>query len=57
VTTTGRFNLNAEFVVKDLESLNDLVYNKLSHIDGILQIETSIIMKYIKRKYDFGTPA
>jgi len=56
VTTTGRFNLNAEFVVKDLESLNDLVYNKLSHIDGILQIETSIIMKYIKRKYDFGTP-
>jgi Lrp/AsnC family transcriptional regulator for asnA, asnC and gidA len=57
VTTTGRFNLNAEFVVKNLESLNDLVYNKLSHIDGILQIETSIIMKYIKRKYDFGTPA
>lgn len=56
VTTTGRFNLNAEFVVSDLEALNDLVYNRLSHIDGIEQIETSVIMKYIKRRYDFGTP-
>jgi len=56
VTTTGRFNLNAEFVVSDLDALNDLVYNRLSHIDGIEQIETSVIMKYIKRRYDFGTP-
>lgn len=55
VATTGRFNLNAEFVVRDLESLSDLVYNRLSKIDGIEQIETSVIMKYIKRKYDFGT--
>jgi len=56
VTTTGRFNLNAEFVVSDLDALNELVYNRLSHIDGIEQIETSVIMKYIKRRYDFGTP-
>ncbi len=56
VATTGRFNINAEFVVSDLEALNDLVYNRLSHIDGIEQIETSVIMKYIKRRYDFGTP-
>ncbi len=56
VATTGRFNLNAEFVVKDLESLSELVYSTLSKIDGIEQIETSVIMKYIKRKYDFGTP-
>lgn len=56
VSTTGRSNLNAEFVVRDLEELNDLVYNRLSHIDGIEQVETSVIMKYIKRRYDFGTP-
>lgn len=56
VATTGRFNINAEFVVKDLEELNDLVYNRLSHIDGVEQVETSVIMKYIKRRYDFGTP-
>jgi Lrp/AsnC family transcriptional regulator, regulator for asnA, asnC and gidA len=56
VTTTGRSNLNAEFVVKDLEELHDLVYNRISHINGVEQVETSIIIKYIKRKYDFGTP-
>jgi Lrp/AsnC family transcriptional regulator, regulator for asnA, asnC and gidA len=55
VMTTGEQNINAEFVAKTLEELNDLVYNKISRIDGILRVETSIIMKYIKRKYDFGT--
>jgi Lrp/AsnC family transcriptional regulator for asnA, asnC and gidA len=55
VATTGRYNLNAEFVVRDLEALHDLVYNRLSHIDGVQQVETAIIMKYVKRKYDFGT--
>ena len=55
VATTGRFNLNAEFVVKNLEELHDLVYNRISHIDGVKQVETTIIMKYVKRKYDFGT--
>ena len=56
VVTTGDCNINAEFVVKNLTELHDLVYNKLSLIDGIEQIDTSIIMKYIKRRYDFGTP-
>ena len=56
VVTTGAYNINAEFVVKNLAELHDLVYNKLSLIDGIEQIDTSIIMKYIKRRYDFGTP-
>ncbi|MDR3238249.1 MAG: Lrp/AsnC family transcriptional regulator [Spirochaetia bacterium] len=56
VVTTGTSNINAEFVAKNLAELHDLVYNKLSRIDGIEQIETSVIMKYIKRRYDFGTP-
>jgi len=56
VATTGRSNLNAEFVVKDLEGLHDLVYNRISHIDGVQQVETAIIMKYMKRRYNFGTP-
>lgn len=56
VATTGRYNINAEFIVKNLEELHDLVYNRMSQIDGIEQVETSIIMKYVKRRYDFGTP-
>lgn len=56
VATTGRSNINTEFIVKNLSELHDLVYNRLSRVDGIEHIETSIIMKYIKRRYDFGTP-
>jgi Lrp/AsnC family transcriptional regulator, regulator for asnA, asnC and gidA len=55
VTTTGNANINAEFIVKSLEDLNDLVYSKISTIDGIRGVESSVIMKYIKRKYDYGT--
>lgn len=56
VATTGRSDLNAEFVVKNLEELHDLVYNRLSHIDGVQKVEIDVIMKYVKRRYDFGTP-
>ena len=56
VATTGRSYLNAEFVVKNLEELHDLVYNRLSHIDGVQKVEIDVIMKYVKRRYDFGTP-
>ena len=55
VVTTGNTNLNAEFVVKSREDLNDLVYNKISKIDGIIHVESSVIMKFVKRRYDFGT--
>ncbi|MCP4138285.1 MAG: winged helix-turn-helix transcriptional regulator [bacterium] len=55
VLTTGETCINAEFIVKTREDLNDLIYNKVGSIDGILQVESSIIMKYSKRKYDFGT--
>lgn len=55
VMTTGNTDINAEFVVKTLEDLNDLVYKRINRIDGIIRVETSVIMKFIKRKYDFGT--
>jgi len=55
VMTTGETNINAEFIVKSLDELHDLVYNRLSRIEGILNVETAIIMKYIKRDYEFGT--
>ena len=55
VVTTGDNTINAEFVVKTLEDLNDLVYNQISRIDGVVRVETSVIMKYVKRNYEFGT--
>jgi len=55
VMTTGETNINAEFIVRSLDELHDLVYNRISRVDGILNVETAIIMKYIKRDYNFGT--
>jgi Lrp/AsnC family transcriptional regulator for asnA, asnC and gidA len=55
VFSTGVTGIDAEFVVKSLEELNDLVFNKINPIDGILRTETSLIMKYVKREYDWGT--
>ncbi|MCJ7772100.1 MAG: Lrp/AsnC family transcriptional regulator, partial [Desulfobacterales bacterium] len=55
VMTTGDNNINAEFVVKTLADLDELVYSRISNIDGVLRVETSVIMKYIKRNYEFGT--
>lgn len=55
VLTTGNTPINAEFVVKSLADLNDLVYNRISRIDGVKNVEISVIMNYVKRKYDYGT--
>ncbi len=55
IMTTGDTNINAEFVVKTREDLNDLVYHKISKIDGVMGIKISVIMKYAKRRYDYGT--
>ena len=56
VMTTGETNINAEFIVKSREDLNNLIFNKISKIDGVIRTEVSIIMKYEKRCYAFGTP-
>ncbi len=55
VMTTGRTSINAEFIVRTLEDLNELIHNRISKIDGVLNIESSVITKYIKRRYDYGT--
>jgi Lrp/AsnC family transcriptional regulator, regulator for asnA, asnC and gidA len=55
VVTTGNTYINAEFVVKTREELNELVFDKITKIDGVNRIDTSIIMKFEKRKYSWGT--
>lgn len=55
ILTTGETNINAEFIVRDREELNDLIYNKISKINGVIRVETSVIMKFEKRDYTYGT--
>jgi Lrp/AsnC family transcriptional regulator for asnA, asnC and gidA len=55
VHTTGGTGIDTEFVVKSIDELNDLIFNKINKIDGILRTETSLFLKYVKRQYDWGT--
>jgi Lrp/AsnC family transcriptional regulator for asnA, asnC and gidA len=55
VQSTGGTGIDAEFVVKSLEDLNDLIFEKINRIDGVQRTETSMFLKYIKRRYDWGT--
>ena len=55
VNATGDSDIYTEFVARSLDELNDIIFNKVYKIDGIVRTETSLILKYIKRRYDWGT--
>lgn len=55
VQVTSGTGIYSEFVVRSMEELNDLIMQKISPIDGVLDTEANLIMKFIKRRYDWGT--
>lgn len=52
---TGGTDIDAEFNVKSLDDLNTLLFEKISRIPGINQTDTSIILRFAKRDYRWGT--
>ena len=55
VQTTGGTGIDTEFVAKDLDELNQLIFEKINRIDGVQRTETEMFLNYIKRQYDWGT--
>ena len=55
VQSTGGTGIDTEFVVQSLEELNALIFDQINKIDGIIKTETSLYLKFIKRRYDWGT--
>lgn len=55
VQMTSGTGIYTEFVVRSMEELNELIMQKINPIDGVLDTETNLIMKFIKRRYDWGT--
>lgn len=55
VHATGGSDIYTEFVTKSPEDLNDLIFNQIYKIDGVIRTNTSMILKYVKRRYDWGT--
>ena len=55
VQVTSGTGIYTEFVVRSMEELNELIMEKINLIEGVLDTETNLIMKFIKRDYDWGT--
>jgi Lrp/AsnC family transcriptional regulator for asnA, asnC and gidA len=54
VNITGSSHIYAEFITKSLDEFNELIFEKIYKVDGVIGTNTSIIVKYIKRRYDWG---
>ena len=54
VQTTGEADIHAEFVAPSIAALNTLLYEQIYTIDGVLSAEVSLILNYLKRRYDWG---
>jgi Lrp/AsnC family transcriptional regulator for asnA, asnC and gidA len=55
VQSTSGTGIETEFVLRDLNELNKLIFERINRIDGVLRTETSLFLSYLKRQYDWGT--
>jgi Lrp/AsnC family transcriptional regulator for asnA, asnC and gidA len=55
VHATGSAYIYAEFNAKSIDDLNDVISHKINKIDGLLKTETCLVLKFIKRRYDWKT--
>lgn len=53
--TTGSTDLDVDFVVRSMDELKTLIFDKISKIEGVLSTETSLMVDLIKDKSDYGT--
>ena len=53
--TTGGTDIDVDFAVRSMKELQELIFNKISNIEGVLSTETSLMVDLIKEKNDYGT--
>ena len=53
--TTGGTDLDVEFIARSLDEFKSLVFEKVSRIDGVRSLQTSLIVEIVKDTWDFGT--
>lgn len=53
--TTGGTDVDADFVARSLKEFQDLIFKRISQIDGVLSTETSLMVDLVKDTYDWGT--
>lgn len=52
---TGGTDIDADFIVRSMAEFHDLIFKKVSKIDGILSTETSLMVELVKDKHEWGT--
>jgi Lrp/AsnC family transcriptional regulator for asnA, asnC and gidA len=55
VHVTGSSDIYAEFNAKSIDDLNQCITKRVYKIDGVIKTETSLVIDYIKRRYDWKT--
>ncbi len=55
VQTTGNIDIHAEFNIRSLYELKELITKKINKIDGIIRTDSALILDYAKREYTWGT--
>jgi Lrp/AsnC family transcriptional regulator for asnA, asnC and gidA len=53
--TTGGTDIDVDFIARSLKDFQDLIFKKISKIDGVLSTETSLMVDLVKDTYDWGT--
>jgi Lrp/AsnC family transcriptional regulator for asnA, asnC and gidA len=53
--TTGGTDIDADFITRSLKEFQELIFKKISKIDGVLSTETSLMVDLVKDTYDWGT--
>jgi Lrp/AsnC family transcriptional regulator for asnA, asnC and gidA len=53
--TTGGTDIDVDFVARSLKEFQELVFDKISKIDGVRSTEASLMVELVKDKYDWGT--
>jgi Lrp/AsnC family transcriptional regulator, regulator for asnA, asnC and gidA len=55
VQGTGASDIYAEFVARSIGELNNLLYKEIHAIDGVRRTNVTMILKFNKRDYNWGT--
>jgi len=53
--TTGGTDIDVDFVTRSLKEFQELVFKKISNIDGVQSTEASLMVDLVKDKHDWGT--
>ncbi len=53
--TTGGTDIDVDFIARSLKEFKNLIFKKISKIDGVQSTETSLMVDLVKDTYDWGT--